>query len=91
MVPENTNVLYFHSLHTCREQLVFAIYGSLAGGGRAGDSEKQEPKLTDASYAPPPGLPHHDARFGDGDQWLPVSDWSNGGTVYIPGTAQESL
>lgn len=34
----------------------------------------------------PPGLPHHHARFGDGDQRLAVSHWSNGGTVYIPGT-----
>lgn len=34
----------------------------------------------------PPGLPHHHARFGDGDQRLAVSHWSNGGTIYIPGT-----
>lgn len=42
-------------------------------------------------HCPHAGLPHHDARFGDGDQWLPLSHWSNGGTIYIPGTAQRSL
>ncbi|EPY80704.1 SVOP-like protein [Camelus ferus] len=37
------------------------------------------------------GLPHDDASFGDGDQRLPVSHWSNGGAIHIPGTAQGSL
>ncbi|KAB1275982.1 putative transporter SVOPL [Camelus dromedarius] len=32
------------------------------------------------------GLPHDDASFGDGDQRLPVSHWSNGGAIHIPGT-----
>lgn len=55
---------------------------SLALGGES----RPQARSDRCSLPLPPGLPHGDSRFGDGDQRLPVSHWSDGGTVYIPGT-----
>lgn len=70
----------------------YLIYISRPGLGREGQRRNEMSELIDALCSSlPPGLPHDDACFRDGDQWLLVSHWCNGGTIYIPGTTPESL